>query len=35
MLRVNMYTAPEYQRQGMTLHTLDLLVRVAKERGVS
>ena len=30
-----MYTAPEYRRQGIALHTLDLLVRDAKERGVS
>ena len=32
---MNMYTAPEYRRQGIALHTLDLLVKAAKERGVS
>lgn len=32
---MNMYTAPEYRRQRIALHTLDLLVKVAKERGVS
>lgn len=32
---MNMYTAPEYRRQGMAFHTLDLLVRAAKEQGVS
>ena len=31
---MNMYTAPEYRRQGIAFHTLDLLVRDAKERGV-
>ena len=28
---MNMYTAPEYRRQGIALHTLDLLVKDAKE----
>ena len=32
---MNMYTAPEYRRQGIALHTLDLLVNEAKEQGVS
>ncbi len=31
---MNMYTAPEYRRQGIALHTLDLLVKDAKEQGV-
>lgn len=32
---MNMYTAPEYRRQGIAFHTLDLLVKEVKERGVS
>lgn len=32
---MNMYTAPEYRRQGSAFHTLDLLVKAAKERGIS
>lgn len=32
---MNMYTAPEYRRQGITFHTLDLLVKDAMEQGVS
>lgn len=32
---MNMYTAPEYRRQGIAFHTLDLLVRDAKKQGVS
>lgn len=32
---MNMYTAPEYRRQGVAFHTLDLLVKAAKSRGVS
>lgn len=32
---MNMYTAPEYRRQGIAIHTLDLLVKEAKEYGVS
>ena len=31
---MNMYTAPEYRRQGIALHTLDLLVKDAKEQRV-
>ncbi len=31
---MNMYTAPEYRRQGIALHTLDLLVKDAKEQSV-
>lgn len=32
---MNMYTAPEYRRQGIASQTLDLLVKAAKEQGVS
>lgn len=32
---MNMYTAPEYRRQKIAFHTLDLLVKAAKEHGVS
>ena len=32
---MNMYTAPEYRRQGISIHTLDLLVKDAREQGVS
>ena len=32
---MNMYTAPEYRRQGIAFQTLDLLVKDAKEQGVS
>ena len=32
---MNMYTAPQYRRQGIALHTLDLLVKSAKERGIT
>ena len=32
---MNMYTAPEYRRQGIAFHTLNFLVKVAKEQGVS
>ena len=32
---MNMYTAPEYRRQGIAIHTLDLLVKDAREQGVS
>lgn len=31
---MNMYTAPEYRRQGIAFHTLDLLVKNAEKRGV-
>lgn len=31
---MNMYTAPEYRRQGIAYKTLDLLVREAKARGI-
>lgn len=30
---MNMYTAPEYRRQGIALRILDLLVKAAKKRG--
>lgn len=32
---MNMYTAPEYRRQGIALHTLDLLVKDARKQGIS
>lgn len=32
---MNMYTAPDYRRQGVAFHTLDLLVRDAREKGIS
>lgn len=32
---MNMYTALEYRRQGIAFHTLDLLVKDAKAKGVS
>ena len=32
---MNMYTAPEYRRQGIAFQTLDLLVKDAKAQGVS
>ncbi len=32
---MNMYTAPEYRRQGIALQTLDLLVKEAKARGIA
>ncbi len=32
---MNMYTAPEYRRQGIAFHTLDLLVKVIRKQGVS
>ncbi len=32
---MNMYTAPEYRRQGIAFYMLDLLVKDAKEQGVS
>lgn len=31
---MNMYTAPEYRRQGIAIRTLDLLVKDAREQGV-
>ena len=31
---MNMYTAPEYRKQGIAIHTLDLLVKEAREQGV-
>jgi len=30
---MNMYTAPEYRRQGIAIHTLDLLVNDVREQG--
>ncbi len=32
---MNMYTAPGYRRQGIAYKTLDMLVRVSKERGIN
>lgn len=32
---MNMYTASEYRRQGIAFHTLDLLVKDAREQGVT
>ena len=32
---MNMYTRPEYRRRGIAFHMLDLLVRDAREKGVS
>lgn len=32
---MNMYTAPKYRRHGIAFHTLDLLVKDAREQGVS
>lgn len=32
---MNMYTATEYRRRGIAFHTLDLLVKEAREQGVS
>lgn len=32
---MNMYTAPEYRRRGIAWNTLDLLVKEARERGVT
>ncbi len=31
---MNMYTVPDYRRQGIAIHTLDLLVNDAKKQGV-
>lgn len=32
---MNMYTAPKYRRQGIAFHTLDLLVKDAREQGIT
>ena len=32
---MNMYTVPEYRRQGIAFHTLDLLVKNAREQDVA
>ena len=32
---MNMYTAPEYRRQGIAFHTLELLVNEVKKRGIT
>ena len=32
---MNMYTRPEYRRKGIAFHMLDLLIRDAREKGVS
>ncbi len=31
---MNMYTAPDYRRQGIAYKTLDMLVKISKERGI-
>ena len=31
---MNMYTDPDYRRQGIGIHTLDLLVKDAREHGI-
>lgn len=32
---MNMYTNPEYRRQGIVYHTLDLLIKDARKQGIS
>jgi len=32
---MNMYTAPEYRRQGIAYHTLDILIQDAIKRGIT
>lgn len=32
---MNMYTHPDYRRQGIAYHTLDLLVKDARSRGIT
>lgn len=32
---MNMYTDPDYRRQGIALHVLDLLVKEMKEKGIT
>ena len=32
---MNMYTSPDYRRQGIAYKTLDMLVKVSKERGIN
>ena len=32
---MNMYTNPQYRRRGIAFHTLDLLVKYAREQGIS
>ena len=32
---MNMYAAPEYRRQGIAIHTLDLLVKDVRKQGIS
>lgn len=32
---MNMYTAPDYRRQGIAYRTLDLLVKAARDKGIS
>ena len=31
---MNMYTSPDYRRQGIAYKTLDMLVKMSKERGI-
>ncbi len=32
---MNMYTSPDYRRKGIAYKTLDMLVKVSKERGIN
>ncbi len=32
---MNMYTSPDYRRQGIAYKTLDMLVKASKERGIN
>ena len=32
---MNMYTSPEYRRRGIAMNTLDLLVKEARDRGIT
>ena len=32
---MNMYSAPDYRRQGIAYKTLDMLVKISKERGIN
>lgn len=32
---MNMYTAPEYRRQGIAFHTLDMLIKDVREQGIA
>ena len=32
---MNMYTKPEYRRNGIAFHTLDMLIEAAREKGIT